>query len=161
MCSNSQQNRTELHFFGYCPLEHQPYITDMRLLLTGSSISESEECHKIYTNQSRRTTCGMYISELVSNVFKTNSVLEADHLSAGRIRQVGCAVQFTFLIPVEISQRRAIIITSHGKHTHAPIPPTKVPIQILDDLKRLVKGIQDRSTSRSKYILKNTYIYIY
>lgn len=133
----------------------------MRLLLTGSNILEPKECHKTYTNQSRRTTYGIYLYKLVSNGLKTNSVLEVDHLSTSRIRQVGCAMQFTFLILVNISQRRAIIITSHRKHTHIPIPPTKVLVQILDNLKRLVKGIQDRSTSHSKYILIDMLIYIY
>lgn len=54
-----------------------------------------------------------------------------------------CQVAFNIIIPENIERCPYFLFTSHGIHMHPPPPPTKTPLILLEDIRRIIHEIRD------------------
>lgn len=61
-----------------------------------------------------------------------------------------CEVIFYFFIPVD-TEKKLVLLTLYGRHTHPPSPPSKAPTIVLKEITELISKINNPGLTRSKY----------
>ena len=64
-------------------------------------------------------------------------------LPHGELINAKCNVAFNIMIPEDIQKCPYFLFTSHGIHIHPPPPPTKAPLVILDEIRKIIHEIRD------------------
>ena len=70
----------------------------------------------------------------------------------GKLVHIDCEVIFHVFVPNDLEETPYIHFTSHGTHSHAPPPPNKPPMQILNEVLELVRRISNPELALGKII---------
>ncbi|CAG8579137.1 7905_t:CDS:10, partial [Cetraspora pellucida] len=89
--------------------------------------SEITSCSVVLSSNSKRKTCGFL------HRYSDNTVQE------GSIIKHQCDVKYYKIIPYNIKECPYVILISKGIHKHSPPPSTKVPNEITNKLKDIIK----------------------
>lgn len=95
----------------------------------------TEQCGVIESNLCRRIDCGI------------------DHPQGpGKLVHMDCEVTFHVFVPNDLEETPYIHFTSHGTHSHAPPPPNKPPMQILNEVLELVRRISNPDLTLGRFL---------
>ncbi|PKY22744.1 hypothetical protein RhiirB3_526006 [Rhizophagus irregularis] len=90
-------------------------------------IGEANSCNVILSSNSRRKTCGFLHQH------------SDDRIKEGRIVEHKCKNKFYKIIPLDLKKTPYVILISKGIHTHHPPPPSNVPSDITEKLKKMIE----------------------
>ncbi|EXX50481.1 hypothetical protein RirG_270430 [Rhizophagus irregularis DAOM 197198w] len=92
-----------------------------------NEIGEANSCNVILSSNSRRKTCGFLHQH------------SDDRIKEGRIVEHKCKNKFYKIIPLDLKKTPYVILISKGIHTHHPPPPSNVPSDITEKLKKMIE----------------------
>jgi hypothetical protein len=58
-------------------------------------------------------------------------------IDQGKIVEQKCNVKFYKIIPLDLEKTPYVILISKGLHTHHPPPPSNIPLEIMEKLKKM------------------------
>ncbi|CAB4417119.1 unnamed protein product [Rhizophagus irregularis] len=91
------------------------------------SIGEASSCNVILSSNSRRKTCGFLHQH------------SDDRIKEGKIVEHKCNNKFYKIIPLDLEKTPYVILISKGIHNHHPPPPSNVPSDITEKLKKMIE----------------------
>lgn len=70
----------------------------------------------------------------------------------GKLEHRDCSVEFYILTPVDLDEHPYLLFTSVGKHEHPPPPPSKTPVEIMDQVIKLIQDMNEPSMTLRKHL---------
>lgn len=60
-------------------------------------------------------------------------------IDQGKIIEQNCQTKFYKIIPLDLEKTPYVILISVGLHTHHPPPPSNVPLEVMEKLKKMLE----------------------
>ncbi len=64
-------------------------------------------------------------------------------IDQGKIVEQNCKTKFYKIIPLDLKETPYVILVSKGLHIHHPSPPSNIPLEIMEKLKKMLEELID------------------